>query len=77
MAVYLTVRTVLSLCPQSDVVQQSIYNLVHKDDRETFRRQLQVSELSAGSKKPTLEVAACANKAISHQAGPVRFVFML
>lgn len=52
-AVYLTVRTVLSFCPQSDVVQQSIYNLIHKDDRETFRRQLQFSELGAESKKST------------------------
>lgn len=50
-AVYLTIRTVLSLCPQSDVVQQSVYNLIHKDDRETFRRQLQFSELRAGGKK--------------------------
>lgn len=50
--------TVPSLCPQSDVVQQSVYHLVHTDDRETFRRQLQFSvgadsDLRAESKNST------------------------
>lgn len=52
-AVYMSGRTVLSFCPQSDVVQQSIYNLIHKDDRETFRRQLHFSELRGESKNST------------------------
>lgn len=52
-----------SLCPQSDVVQQSVYNLVHMDDRETFRRRLQFSDLEAESKNST-----CADLLVSQSA---------
>lgn len=52
-ALCLTRSSRLSLCPQSDVVQQSVYNLVHVDDRETFKRQLQFSHLEAESKNST------------------------
>lgn len=52
-----------SLCTQSDVVQQSVYNLVHVDDRETFRRRLQFSDLEAESKN-----FACADLLVSRSA---------
>lgn len=28
------------LCPQSDVIHQSVFELVHTDDRDIFRQQL-------------------------------------
>uniref|UniRef100_A0A674NE29 Aryl hydrocarbon receptor 2C n=1 Tax=Takifugu rubripes TaxID=31033 RepID=A0A674NE29_TAKRU len=48
---------------QSDVVQQSVYNLVHMDDREMFRRQLQFSGGADSDLKA--ESGSCSNDPVS------------
>ncbi|TWW66257.1 aryl hydrocarbon receptor-like [Takifugu flavidus] len=48
---------------QSDVVQQSVYNLVHTDDREMFRRQLQFSGGADSDLKA--ESGSCSNDPVS------------